>query len=902
MATGKALWATNEGMTSPAGRQYANAVATTASGHVVVMGYQRRAAGRMAKYDGSTGAKVWMEDFVDLTEMNLEIVGETAFVTGTFEGVGVTKYGGNLTSCKDGKDGSAFIASFDMSGTDGPVANWMKLVGCGEGLAVKVSGDYLFVAGELKQDAVASALTPATGVGAATCTLAGNLDGYLAKFNIVKAGRLPGACVWAKDTAEHKRIATDGTHVWAASSDDDPIKFSQSLSLAPGADDDQIFGVKYDATDGAALWVERFGGSGSSRFSDITITPTGPVIVGYSESDGVTVGDVTANNLQHARAKAGMTAAEKAASPQAGDQALLVIQLSKTDKSPSCITRCTSGKIDSATVIASGKCYSDNICLDNLEFSPSRPCFQCEAAKKQVELTGPITTNHCWFGDVCHPRGEKVAAYSRYNQASVCEACQPEIKTDGYSLVAGHFHDREFANAETGRCSRGCSGNYYNQISEYGVVFEMQSNGCQVMPDMTPTVTVDSSSLSTIQLVAKAIKEVNEATKDNKGAEKAWLYYHGDTSTCTRAKVSYEQDGKTITHEDTCENTPSAHADETAADFETILYYGQSMARVKVQQGLVILKAELNNGELSANEIADLKQDVISHMLVARYQSTIHASYQFAQGKFPQDHRTEASENWNLIKDNWAGDQNDKDRLSNLFAQTSLADNHYCTASVLLTRNLPASSSNHYGSADNVTDRSADSLDMAFGVIAKGKEHVEKVATGLEMEVHTPEATSDDLNQGRTYLSAADLGVLAASRNADGVASACIMPAPTPPPPPPPNAAPLAWTVVLTLTASGSVSDYSDTSGLQQKIATAAGVDKSRVTISVAAASVIITATIAVPTATAAAAVQESLSSTLGSTVATASAVLGITVESAPAMTIVEVQEESSDSGLTDGE
>merc|ERR1740124_1349152 len=122
-----------------------------------------------------------MEDFVDLTEMNLEIVGETAFVTGTFEGVGVTKYGGNLTSCKDGKDGSAFIASFDMSGTDGPVANWMKLIGCGEGLAVRISGDSLFVAGELKQDAVASALTPATGVGAATCTLAGNLDGYLAR-------------------------------------------------------------------------------------------------------------------------------------------------------------------------------------------------------------------------------------------------------------------------------------------------------------------------------------------------------------------------------------------------------------------------------------------------------------------------------------------------------------------------------------------------------------------------------------------------------------------------------------------------------------------------------------------------------------------------------------------------
>uniref|UniRef100_A0A7S0F408 Uncharacterized protein n=2 Tax=Phaeocystis antarctica TaxID=33657 RepID=A0A7S0F408_9EUKA len=108
--------------------------------------------------------------------------------------------------------------------------------------------------------------------------------------------------------------------------------------------------------------------------------------------------------------------------------------------------------------------------------------------------------------------------------------------------------------------------------------------------------------------------------------------------------------------------------------------------------------------------------------------------------------------------------------------------------------------------------------------------------------------------------------------------------------------------VVLTFTASGSVSDYSDTSGLQQKIATAAGVDKSRVTISVVAASVIITATIAVPADTTAVAVQESLSSTLG-TVATATAVLGITVESAPDMTTVKVQEEeSSDSGLTDGE
>ena len=210
-------------------------------------------------------------------------------------------------------------------------------------------------------------------------------------------------------------------------------------------------------------------------------------------------------------------------------------------------------------------------------------------------------------------------------------------------------------------------------------------------------------------------------------------------------------------------------------------------------------------------------------------------------------------------------------------------DNHYCTASVLLTRNLPASSSNHYGSADTVTDRSAGSLDMAFGVIAKGKEAIEKVATGLEMEVHTPVSTSDDLNQGRTYLSAADVGVLAASRDAEGVATACIMPPPAPPPPA--AAPPHVSTVVLTLTASGTISDYSDTSSLQQSIATSAGVDKSQVMVSVAAASVIITATITVPASTTAAAVQTSLSSSLG-TAAAASAALGIAVESDPAISL----------------
>ena len=90
---------------------------------------------------------------------------------------------------------------------------------------------------------------------------------------------------------------------------------------------------------------------------------------------------------------------------------------------------------------------------------------------------------------------------------------------------------------------------------------------------------------------------------------------------------------------------------------------------------------------------------------------------------------------------------------------------------------------------------------------------------------------------------------------------------------------------MLRLTASGSVSDYLDTSSLRQSIATVAAVKKSAVEISVAAGSVRITASIAVPASTTATAMQLLLSTRLG-TAAAASAQLGITVEELPSIKI----------------
>jgi len=810
MSTGKAVWATNKGMVTPTGRFYTQDVATTAAGHVIVTARQRAGSkgpytAKMLKYAGSDGDLVWEEAMDEFSGMPIQIGSDGhAYVTGGFTGSSIDKYGlgslGTPTSCKNGEDSTAFIATFDVSGT-APVAKSMTPIGCGVGKHLKIfeadGVQTLYAAGEIEE---ATALTPATNVAAEKCTLTGDLGGYLAKFN------KDGACVWAKDTTTYGAIATDGIHVWAAKGDDDPVKFSATLTMNHGADDDQIFGVKYLAEDGTALWASTFGGGGSSRLgsggasgSGMFLTPTGPVFIGYSESEQVTIGDVTANNLQHARAKAAMSPEEAAAAPQAGDQSMLLVKISKTDKMPSCFTAggCASGKIDANTKIEPNFCYYAHTCIANGDRAPSKPCFKCDITKSTLDVDGPFYDQHCFWDGKCHPKGEPKKNYQKYNQASVCEACQPTVKEDGYSLVTGHFHDRNFANAETGRCSRGCFGptfgGKFNQISEYGVVFEMQSNGCQVMPEMTPTVTVSSGSKTVAQQFTEAIKLVNEATKDNKGAEKAWLYYNGNSATCNHASVSFEQDGSTVKHYETCENTPSHSADTYAAAFETNLYYGQSMARIKVQQGLVILQAELNNGDQTAQSIADLKQDIVAHMLITGYQVVIHSAHvmQHEQTAKKAQAKADGFEAWNAMKDHWTGDANDKVRLGNLFAGTPDTAFHYCTASELLKRNMPASSSNHYGSADTTTDRSASSLDHKDTKVVNYDNHAKAVGGSLEKPLK--EVPEGSLNQDRTYLSPADLGILEVARTgSDKTAPICTFPPSPPPSPPPPPPPPLA--------------------------------------------------------------------------------------------------------------
>jgi len=818
MATKKTLWASKSAASKgkPAWvaesssyyGAYSGSVTSTAAGHVIGswMPYERTKSrsrvrgGALSKFSGTNGATVWEKTYTpeEFSMANTKMAagaGETVYVPGAFKGKDSTAIAPlTMTSCNDGESTTSFITHLDVSPSDGPAAAWAVVVGCGGGATgTFVEGDYLYVVGELNAASTLVTL-PTPTAGATVCTLNGDLGGFLVKLN-----KADGTCVWAKDTAFSSKVVADGNSVWTMHYPVDygrsyPHSFDAAHTLK--ADNNDILMGRYQASDGAGMWGVGIGGSGDDRATDMAMTPAGPLAVGYSESEKITIGDaVTAVNLKHQAAEAEPDATDKA---DAGGDTMFVIQLSKNDVNPSCVT-CAAGEDFSDATITTGSCYADSVCLSDGDRSPSMPCFRCDSGTDQKVLTGPITNTdeHCYWDGMCYPKGFKKDNYRSYNADSVCEICQPLIKADGFSLLAGHFHDRDFALTETQRGSYGFqqrrSDWTYNQISQYGMVFESQSNGCQVLPEMTPTVTVASSSMTTSEKLDQAIKAVNDATVANKGAETAWMYWGGDTATCTKAPVTYDQGGTITTHSDLCENTPAHAADEYAAKFETILYYGQAMARVKVQQGLVILKAELSNGNLPAAAITDLKHDIIAHMLVTGYQVVIHSAHAMNSGTAADKTKAQSDglNNWNVIKAHWVGNQNDKERLGNLFAGTPDTSFHYCTASELLLRNMPASSSNHYGAADTDFEFSKkDALEHTVGVVNKDR-HDANAVNSLGEAIPLNDERASDTNPDRTYLSPADVGVLRVARDPDGKQPTCTFP-PSPPPPPSPPAAPLS--------------------------------------------------------------------------------------------------------------
>ena len=192
---------------------------------------------------------------------------------------------------------------------------------------------------------------------------------------------------------------------------------------------------------------------------------------------------------------------------------------------------------------------------------------------------------------------------------SVCEQCDPSVSTTTYSITPGYVHDRDFAK------------NHRPEANSFGLVFGDWSNGCQLLPSV-PIIGTETSELSSALAnptsaaivdvaarTANAITSTRYATATNYKAKVASAWYLADSKTCVKSGMS----------SDACQSTPSEFADLMGAAFETSLFHGQSISRVKVQQGLALLDVATDPGMAS-----ELKKDIVAHMLLPYYQVCSH--------------------------------------------------------------------------------------------------------------------------------------------------------------------------------------------------------------------------------------------------------------------------------------
>ena len=314
---------------------------------------------------------------------SVDAVDEIAYVSGLFSGSAVDLFaaGSSLTSSSSGSGKDAFVAALDVgSSGSGPQASWVVQIGGSSGYpSVTVSGDYVYVAGSL---------SAASTIG--TCSLTAARGGYLAKLE-----RATGACAWAKDVPASRHVVSDGTHVWTVQTSTGKLTFDDDHVLDNIGIEKDVFMAKYQASDGAGLWATVIGGTGDEEGDAVAITPSGPIFTGSSQSEAISVGDLTIRNLHHqqAEARAGFDP-ETSHAQNAGQRALYVVMLSNADVIPSCISSCPSGELSNATISA-GHCYAHGACVADGAFSdahfPAMSCLRCDAATDQLALSAPDT-------------------------------------------------------------------------------------------------------------------------------------------------------------------------------------------------------------------------------------------------------------------------------------------------------------------------------------------------------------------------------------------------------------------------------------------------------------------------------------------------------------------------------
>ena len=188
-------------------------------------------------------------------------------------------------------------------------------------------------------------------------------------------------------------------------------------------------------------------------------------------------------------------------------------------------------------------------------------------------------------------------------------------------------------------------------------------------------------------------------------------------------------------------------------EFDTHLHYGNSVARVKVTQGLSMLIDALADPASEDAHIADLEKDIVAHMLIPFYQGAIRSAHRMDSGADTAAKATAKAEGkayWSVIDNAAAGDGGDfipaadRNYITSVFSSAVGDSFAYCAIWERLREKLPP---------------------------ASNLEYVNYVRQGTMATI-----AGDSV----VHMTNKDLGTL------KGAPTECVMPPPSPSPPPPP--------------------------------------------------------------------------------------------------------------------
>lgn len=190
--------------------------------------------------------------------------GSTAVVVGGFSG-SVTFPGGTATASRGGTDGFMFKIN---TGTGSPAGPAVVVGGQGNDLVHAVAADasgQLWLAGYVEGPALVGT-TMSQAIGARDALVSQSAGGL--RWRVGAAGQNTEAIAIAFDASD--RLIVVGTF-------EDTLELGAVTLAGHGGLD--VFVCKISPEDGAVLWATAFGGSGDDVPADVTVLPSGDVVV-----------------------------------------------------------------------------------------------------------------------------------------------------------------------------------------------------------------------------------------------------------------------------------------------------------------------------------------------------------------------------------------------------------------------------------------------------------------------------------------------------------------------------------------------------------------------------------------------------------------------------------------------